>query len=66
MQIYGSTTDTTSYTSNSVTITFGDSASQAGSDDPSGTLRVHKDNFALYNVNGALFFTRNSVSNSHL
>ncbi|KAJ7914282.1 carbohydrate esterase family 8 protein, partial [Mycena leptocephala] len=46
-----STTDTTSYTSNSVTITFSDSAAQAGSDDPSGTLRVHKDNFALYNVN---------------
>ncbi|KAJ7258782.1 carbohydrate esterase family 8 protein [Mycena haematopus] len=51
LTIYGSTTDTTSYTSNSVTITFSDSAAAAGSDDPSGTLRVHKDNFALYNVN---------------
>ncbi|KAJ6494569.1 carbohydrate esterase family 8 protein [Mycena sanguinolenta] len=51
LTIYGSTTDTTSYTSNSVTITFSDSAAQAGSDDPSGTLRVHKDNFAMYNVN---------------
>ncbi|KAF8194383.1 pectinesterase [Mycena galopus ATCC 62051] len=51
LTIYGSTTDTTSYTSNSVTITFSDSAAEAGSDDPSGTLRVHKDDFALYNVN---------------
>ncbi|KAJ7050793.1 carbohydrate esterase family 8 protein [Mycena amicta] len=51
LTIFGSTTDTTSYTSNSVTITFSDSAAAEGSDDPSGTLRVHKDNFALYNVN---------------
>ncbi|KAJ7119772.1 pectin methylesterase [Mycena epipterygia] len=51
LTIYGSTTDSTSYTSNSVTITAADSAAAAGSDDPSGTLRVHKDNFALYNVN---------------
>ncbi|KAJ6584314.1 carbohydrate esterase family 8 protein [Mycena capillaripes] len=51
LTIYGSTTDSTSYTSNSVTITFSDSAAAAGNDDLSGTLRVHKDNFALYNVN---------------
>jgi hypothetical protein len=50
-EIYGSTTDSTSYTSNVVTITHSESAAQAGSDDPSGTLQVHKDNFALYNVN---------------
>ncbi|KAJ7483581.1 putative pectin methylesterase [Mycena latifolia] len=49
--ILGSTTDTTSYTSNSVTITHSLSAAAAGSDDLSGTLRVHKDNFAMYNVN---------------
>ncbi|KAF7345639.1 Pectinesterase [Mycena venus] len=49
--IWGSTTDTTSYTSNSVTITHSLSAAAAGSDDLSGTFRVHKDNFALYNVN---------------
>jgi len=49
--ILGSTTDTTSYTSNTVTITNSLSAAAAGSDDLSGTLRVHKDNFALYNVN---------------
>ncbi|KAF7365672.1 Pectinesterase [Mycena venus] len=45
LTIYGSTTDTTSYTSNSVTITFSDSAAEAGSDDPSGTLRVKKDGY---------------------
>ncbi|KAJ7230263.1 putative pectin methylesterase [Mycena pura] len=49
--IFGSTTDTTSYTSNAVTIQFGSSAASAGNDDLSGTLRVHKDNFAMYNVN---------------
>ncbi|KAF9464003.1 pectin lyase fold/virulence factor [Collybia nuda] len=51
LTIYGSTTDTTSYKSNSVTITHALSAGQAGNDDLTGTLRVHKDNFALYNVN---------------
>ncbi|KAJ7505887.1 putative pectin methylesterase [Mycena galericulata] len=51
LTIYGSTTDSTSYLSNSVTITHSESAAQAGSDDPSGTLRVHKDDFAMYNVN---------------
>ncbi|KAJ6461184.1 carbohydrate esterase family 8 protein [Mycena vitilis] len=49
--ILGSTTDTTSYTSNAVTITHSLSATAAGSDDLSGTFRVHKDNFAMYNVN---------------
>ncbi|KAF8055432.1 pectinesterase [Lyophyllum atratum] len=49
--ILGSTTDTSSYTANSVTITQSLSAGQAGNDDLTGTLRVHKDNFFLYNVN---------------
>ncbi|KAJ7247342.1 carbohydrate esterase family 8 protein [Mycena rebaudengoi] len=49
--ILGSTTDTTSYTANSVTITHSLSAAAAGNDDASGTLRVHKNNFAMYNVN---------------
>ncbi|KAF7304879.1 Pectinesterase [Mycena kentingensis (nom. inval.)] len=51
LTIMGSTTDTTTWTSNSVTIQFGLSAAAAGNDDASGTLRVHKDNFKLYNVN---------------
>jgi pectinesterase len=59
-QILGSTTDTTSYTSNSVTITHSLSAAAAGNDDLSGTFRVHKDNFAMYNVN-----VRNTVRILH-
>ncbi|KAK0199648.1 pectin lyase fold/virulence factor [Desarmillaria ectypa] len=49
--IMGQTSDTTSYTSNTVTITHSSSLGTAGTDDLAGTLRVHKDDFALYNVN---------------
>lgn len=48
--IMGQTSDTSSYTSNTVTITYSSSLGTAGTDDLTGTLRVHKDNFALYNV----------------
>lgn len=34
-----------------VTLTYNNSAAAAGSDDGSATLRVHADNFKLYNVN---------------
>ncbi|KAL0578164.1 hypothetical protein V5O48_003830 [Marasmius crinis-equi] len=51
LTIMGSTTDTLSQSANSVTIQHSLSATQAGNDDNSGTLRVHKDNFKLYNVN---------------
>ncbi|KAF8158034.1 carbohydrate esterase family 8 protein [Crassisporium funariophilum] len=51
LTIFGSTTDTSSYLSNTVTIQFGLSALTAGNDDVSGTLRIHKDNFKMYNVN---------------
>ena len=34
-----------------MTIQAGFSAQMAGSDDASGTLRIHKNDFALYNVN---------------
>ncbi|SJL08964.1 related to Pectinesterase [Armillaria ostoyae] len=49
--IMGQTSDTSSYTSNTVTITHSSSLGTAGTDDLTGTLRVHKDDFALYNVN---------------
>ncbi|KAF5391164.1 hypothetical protein D9757_003102 [Collybiopsis confluens] len=49
--IYGYTTDTTTYVSNQATISFNEPANLAGSDDASGTLRIHKNNFSLYNVN---------------
>ncbi|KAF9269305.1 pectinesterase [Marasmius fiardii PR-910] len=49
--IYGSTTSTSTYTANGATIAFSMGADQAGSNDASGTLRVHSDNFKIYNVN---------------
>ncbi|GLB38743.1 hypothetical protein LshimejAT787_0506080 [Lyophyllum shimeji] len=51
LTIYGYTTDTLSYSANQVTIQAGVPASQAGSDDASGTLRIHKNDFKMYNVN---------------
>ncbi|KAF7985845.1 hypothetical protein HWV62_532 [Athelia sp. TMB] len=42
---------TSSYTSNTVTITAGGSAATKGSDDASGTFRVHANSFKMYNVN---------------
>ncbi|KIK08014.1 carbohydrate esterase family 8 protein [Laccaria amethystina LaAM-08-1] len=51
LTIFGFTYDTTTYKSNTVIIQFGLSAKlTSGSDDASGTLRVHKDNFRMYNV----------------
>ncbi|KAK0186335.1 pectin lyase fold/virulence factor [Armillaria mellea] len=49
--IMGQTSDTSSYTGNTVTITHSSSLGTAGTDDLTGTLRVHKDDFSLYNVN---------------
>ncbi|KAL0571156.1 hypothetical protein V5O48_010811 [Marasmius crinis-equi] len=51
LTIYGYTSDTSTYTQNQATIAFGLGADTAGSNDASGTLRVHSDNFRLYNVN---------------
>ncbi|KAJ3967212.1 pectinesterase [Lentinula raphanica] len=50
LTIYGYTTDTTTYLSNTAIISFNSPANTAGSDDASGTLRIHKDNFSMYNV----------------
>ncbi|KAJ7918381.1 pectin lyase fold/virulence factor [Mycena leptocephala] len=44
LTIYGYTADTTTYTGNQAILT-------AGSDDASGTLRIHKNDFKMYNVN---------------
>ncbi|KAJ3391110.1 hypothetical protein HDU84_006477 [Entophlyctis sp. JEL0112] len=52
LTVYGyATNNGTSYSANQVTITAGVSAAAAGSDDLSGTLRVHKDYFNIFNVN---------------
>lgn len=39
LTIYGYTSDTSSYSANQVTITYGSSQATAGSDDASGTVR---------------------------
>ncbi|KAG6889856.1 hypothetical protein C0992_003835 [Termitomyces sp. T32_za158] len=51
LTIYGYTTNTMSYSANQVTIQAGVTAQQAGSDDASGTVRIHKNDFKMYNVN---------------
>ncbi|KJA26945.1 carbohydrate esterase family 8 protein [Hypholoma sublateritium FD-334 SS-4] len=51
LTIYGYTNDTSSYGGNQATLQAGVPASTAGSDDASGTLRIHTDNFSMYNVN---------------
>ncbi|KAG5350845.1 hypothetical protein C0989_009049 [Termitomyces sp. Mn162] len=51
IKIYGYTTDIMSYSANQVTIQAGVTAQQAGSDDASGTVRIHKNDFKMYNVN---------------
>jgi len=48
LTIYGYTTDTTSYSSNKAIITYNLPASTAGSNDASGTLRVHAANVKVY------------------
>lgn len=50
-QIYGYTTDTSNFAKNQVVLQAGVPASTAGSDDASGTLRIHKNDFRMYNVN---------------
>ncbi|KIY68890.1 carbohydrate esterase family 8 protein [Cylindrobasidium torrendii FP15055 ss-10] len=49
--IYGYTSDTTSYSANQVTLTQSVTAGDAGSNDASGTLRIHGDNVSIYNIN---------------
>ncbi|KAJ8093354.1 hypothetical protein PM082_020211 [Marasmius tenuissimus] len=51
LTIYGYTDDTSTYTKNQATITFNAGIDTAGSNDATGTLRIHKDDFKMYNVN---------------
>ncbi|KAL8293510.1 hypothetical protein RQP46_000211 [Phenoliferia psychrophenolica] len=50
LTIYGYTTDTSSYKKNVVTLTNDGSIGTDGNDDASGTLRVHKSDFKMYNI----------------
>jgi pectinesterase len=51
LSIYGETTDTSTYKSNTVTITYNKDATSAGGDDPSGTVRNKATNSRFYNIN---------------
>ncbi|KAJ4396657.1 hypothetical protein N0V93_000878 [Gnomoniopsis smithogilvyi] len=51
LTFYGYTSDTSSYSSNEVTITNDLSAADGLSDDETGTLRVQATNFKAYNIN---------------
>ncbi|KAK0203264.1 pectinesterase [Desarmillaria ectypa] len=64
--IMGQTSDTSSYASNTVTITHSLSLANADDDDSTGTLRVHKDDFALYNVNVKNTFGKASTNGQAL
>ncbi|KAK0442721.1 carbohydrate esterase family 8 protein [Desarmillaria tabescens] len=64
--IMGQTSDTSSYESNTVTITYSLSLADADDDDSTGTLRVHKDDFALYNVNVKNTFGKASTNGQAL
>ncbi|KAI0034328.1 carbohydrate esterase family 8 protein [Vararia minispora EC-137] len=49
--IYGYTTNAGSQAANQVTLTAAGNATAAGSDDASGTLRIHTNNVKVYNIN---------------
>ncbi|OCK90488.1 carbohydrate esterase family 8 protein [Cenococcum geophilum 1.58] len=51
LTIYGYTTDTSSYSSNQVTITYGLSALSVSSNDKTATVRAWSANFKMYNIN---------------
>ncbi|KAI0332013.1 pectin lyase-like protein [Cubamyces sp. BRFM 1775] len=51
IRVYGQTDAPSTYTGNTVTITNDIPASEAGSNDASGTIQVHAANVSLYNLN---------------
>ncbi|KAI0801009.1 pectin lyase-like protein [Fomes fomentarius] len=51
VRVFGQTNTPDSYTGNTVTVTNNIPASQAGSNDASGTVQVHATNVSLYNLN---------------
>jgi pectinesterase len=50
LTIYGYTTDTSSYTSNQVTITHSENSTVAGSDEASSTVDARLSDFKMYNI----------------
>jgi pectinesterase len=51
VKIIGYTTNAGSQAANQVTLSASVDATTAGSDDASGTLRIHTDNVKIYNIN---------------
>ena len=51
LTLYGETTNTASYSSNTVTITQGKSQDDSASNDETATLRAHTPNLKVYNIN---------------
>ncbi|KAF8453728.1 pectinesterase-like protein [Kalaharituber pfeilii] len=51
LTIFGSTTDTTSYTANTVTVQQGKSQDDSPNNDATGTIRAHAANLRVYNIN---------------
>ncbi|EGS21887.1 pectinesterase-like protein [Thermochaetoides thermophila DSM 1495] len=51
LTIYGETTDTSTYKSNTVTITQGKSQDDSPNNDQTATLRAHTPNLNVYNIN---------------
>ncbi|KAG6913131.1 hypothetical protein DXG01_009426 [Tephrocybe rancida] len=51
LTIYGYTSDTLKYSANRVTIQANTTAAAAGSNDASATVRIHTNDFKMYNVN---------------
>ncbi|KAH8801991.1 pectin lyase fold/virulence factor, partial [Flagelloscypha sp. PMI_526] len=51
VKIYGQTTTDSSYTGNQATLTYNRTATDAGSNDASGTVQVHATNVRIYNLN---------------
>lgn len=51
LTIYGSTTDTTSYLSNTVTITQGRSQDDSANNDATATIRAFSAGLKIYNIN---------------
>jgi pectinesterase len=60
LTIYGETTDTSSFSANTVTITQGKSQDDSANNDATATLRAHTTNLKVYNIN--LVNTRGSGS----
>ncbi|KAF1913167.1 pectin lyase fold/virulence factor [Ampelomyces quisqualis] len=51
LTIYGETTDTSSFSANTVTITQGKSQDDSANNDATATLRAHTTNLKVYNIN---------------